>query len=196
MDDGRILYIGRYDFTFDDSANGGDSETTKRVDALNIYDSESGMAERVWDALGFGDITDPAQRVEWLRSRIHVNSPSLAPDGGCIASSRSRRQVISVSPDFQTVRWRLGGPDSDFVFPDLADMFRMRRAAAQLPGGNVLVFDNRAELPGGNGYYSRALKLRLDFETMTAVKAWEFSPDHPMYARSLAALAVSTMAIR
>ena len=62
LDDGRILYIGRYEVTFDDSANGGDAETTARVGALNIYDPERGKFKRVWDAWRFWDITDPAQR--------------------------------------------------------------------------------------------------------------------------------------
>ena len=47
------------------------------------------------------------------------------------------------------------------------------------------MFDNRAALPEGNGYYSRALELRLDFDAMTAVKAWGVSPDPPIYARAI-----------
>ena len=61
----------------------------------------------------------------------------------------------------------------------------MQHAATQLPNGNVLVFDNRADLPDeSGGYYSRALELRLDFDAMTAVKAWEYSPAPPLYARN------------
>ena len=186
LDDGRILYIGRYAVTFDDSANGGDAETTASVDTLNIYDPASGTVERVWDAAKFWDITDPAQRVEWTAGNLrwtHMNSLSRAPGGGWIASSRNRHQVVSISPDFQTIRWQLGGPDSDFDFPDPTDRFATQHTAAQLPNGNVLVFDNRAALPDGEGYYSRALELRLDFDEMTAVKEWEYSPDPPMYAR-------------
>ena len=186
LGDGRILYIGRYDFTFDDSANGGDAETTSDGDTLNIYDPATGTVERVWDALKFWDITDPAQRVEWrggLRRLTHLNSLSRSPGGGWIASVRNRHQVISISSDFKTVHWQLGGPDSDFAFPDPSDRFVMQHTAAQLSNGNVLMFDNRADLPGGEGLYSRALELRLDFDAMTAVKAWEFSPDPPIYAR-------------
>ena len=187
LDDGRILYLGRYILTFDDSANGGDAETTARVDTLNIYDPATGTSERVWDPMNLWDITDPAQRREWSEvngffSWIHLNSLSRSPDGDYITSSRNRHQVISISPDFQTVRWRLGGPDSDFDFPNPADRFRVQHTAALLPNGNVLMFDNRADLPGGDGYYSRALELRLDFDAMTAVKAWEFSPDPPIYS--------------
>ena len=62
------------------------------------------------------------------------------------------------------------------------DRFHAQHTAARLPNGNVLVFDNHADLPDGDGYYSRALEFRLDFETMTPVKAWEFSPAPPIYA--------------
>ena len=187
LDDGRILYIGRYHFTFDDSANGGDAETPARVDTLNIYDPATETAERVWDPMKFWDIRDPAQRGEWLKtsdlfSWLHLNSLSRSPDGDYILSSRNLHQVISISPDFQTVRWRLGGPGGDFDFPDPADRFHRQHTATQLPGGGVLLFDNRAELPDGGGNYSRALELQLDFDAMTAVKAWEFSPDPPIYS--------------
>ena len=188
LDDGRILYIGRYGFIFDDSANGGRAETTATVDSLNVYDPASGTVERVWDAAKFWDAADPAQRVArseniGVLNWTHVNSVSRAPDGGYIASVRNRRQIISISPDFQTIRWQLGGPDSDFAFPAPTDRFDMQRAAAQLQNGNVLVFDNRAVLPDeSGGYYSRALELRLDFDEMTAVKTWEFTPNPPLYA--------------
>ena len=177
LDDGRILYLGRYRFPFDDSANGGDGETTARVSSLSVYDTETGKFERVWEPLKFWDITDPPQRVCWPGENpdwTHLNSLSRSPDGGWIMSSRHRHQVVSVSPDFQTVRWQLGGPDSDFDFPDPSDRFDTQHTATQLPNGNI---------PGGEGHYSRALELRLDFDAMTAVKAWEFSPDPPIYAR-------------
>ena len=47
------------------------------------------------------------------------------------------------------------------------------------------MFDNRAALPEEEGYYSRALELRLDFDAMTAVKAWGVSADPPIYARAI-----------
>ena len=78
LDDGRIPFPARYQFVFDDSHNGGDSETTALVDALDIYDPANGETSRVWDAMKFWDITDPAQRVErqeGVLNRVHINSP-------------------------------------------------------------------------------------------------------------------------
>ena len=189
-EDGRILYLGKYSFTFDDSANGGDSETTAIIDAVSALDPATGEVERVWDPTDFWDIRDPGQRARWEAGSpdwLHMNSLSKSADGGYIASLRNINQVISISSDFKTMRWRLGGPASDFDFPDPTDRFMQQHTATELPNGNILVFDNRANLPKeeGGGMRSRALELRLDFETKTAVKAWEFSPEPPMYSRIL-----------
>ena len=143
--------------------------------------------EILWDPMDFWDILDPDQRRRWVLDDLgwlHMNSLSKSADGGYIASLRNLNQVISLSPDFETVRWRLGGPDSDFDFPDPTDRFTMQHTASELPNGNILVFDNRAKLPEEEGgvLYSRALELRLDFDAKTAVKAWEFSPDPRIYS--------------
>ena len=183
LEDGRLLYPGWYPFSFDDSANGGDAETTARVDTLNLRDPATGGIERVWDPTDFWDIRDPSQRGaggNWL----HINSLWRTADGGYLLSLRNIDQVVSLSSDFNTVRWRLGGPHSDFDFPDPSDRFARQHAASELPNGNILLFDNQARLPAeeGGGMHSRALELRLDFERKTAVKAWEFSPEPRMYA--------------
>ena len=69
----------------------------------------------------------------------------------------------------------MGGPGSDFGFPDPDDRFYHQHTASLLPNGNVLLFDNGNDRPAGEGgEYSRALELELDFHTMTARKAWEF----------------------
>ena len=186
LEDGRILYLSSLYLEFDDSANGGDSQNTIQIDVINALDPASGESEIVWDPRDFWDMGDSAQwggrnpRGDWL----HMNSLAESPGGGYIVSLRNLNQVVSLSSDFKTVRWRLGGPDSDFDFPDQTDRFTSQHTATELPNGNILVFDNRAKLPEdeGGGRYSRALELRLDFESKTAVKAWEFSPEPRMYA--------------
>ena len=188
LEDERILYLNMYDSAFDVSANGKVVKREVRIHGINALDPAVGVSERVWDPTDFWDITDPAQwgtiapdREDWL----HANSLSESPGGGYIVSLRDLNQVVSISPDFQTVRWRLGGPDSDFDFPDPTDRFTRQHVATELSNGNVLLFDNQARLPEeeGGGRYSRALELRLDFESKTAAKAWEFSPEPPIYSR-------------
>ena len=189
-ENGRIIYISGYKLAFDDSANGGDAESTARVDTVNALDLATGEMEVLWDPMDFWDIRDPDQRRRWNLNRmdwLHMNSLSKTADGGYIVSLRNLNQVISLSPDFKTVRWRLGGPDSDFDFPDPTDRFTLQHTASELPNGNILLFDNQAKLPEeeGGGLYSRALELRLDFDAKTAVKAWEFSPEPRIYSRNL-----------
>ena len=153
---GNILYAGRCNFTFDDFANGGDAQTTARVGALNIYDPATGKFERVWDALKFWDATAPAQRVEWsaaadVSAWTRVNSLSLSPGVDWIISSRSRRQVVSISPDFKTIHRQLGGPDSDFDFPDPPIYASAVSGACRLDNGsapiNFGISDDSATIP-------------------------------------------------
>ena len=109
---------------------------------------------------------------------------STGPRGNFIVSFRARDQVISLSPDFRTMEWQLGGPDSDYEFPNPADRFYGQHTASQLANGNVLVFDNGWTRPAAEGgEYSRALELRLDAAAGTAVKAWEYRPDPDIYSR-------------
>ena len=173
LDDGSVLYAGAY-------RDGMDVDTINLISPLpaaaQVGEAERIAVERLWDARDFGMN---------LNERVHLNSISPALGGGWIASLRNPSQVISISEDFQTVRWRLGGADGDFGFPDPADMFSRQHTATQLPNGNILLFDNQAGLPApdGDGYYSRALELRLDFDAMTAVKAWEYSPEPRLHSR-------------
>lgn len=110
----------------------------------------------------------------------HANSIWVAEDGTYVVSIRHLNQVVAIAPDLQSVIWQLGGPDSDFSFPDPNDQFYHQHTAKLLPNGNVLLFDNgnaRPEEEGGQ--FSRALELELDMGSMEARKVWEYrhSPD-------------------
>ena len=186
LDDGRVIYPSQEVIVVDDSANGGAEEF--KVGHLRVWDPESGRVERVWDSTEAWDVRDPNQRVvptprgnrvDWT----HLNSVTIGPRGNFILSFRARHQVISLSPDFRTIEWQLGGPGSDYEFPDPADRFYGQHTASQLANGNVLVFDNgwlRPDAEGGQ--YSRALELRLDDQAGTAVKVWEYRPDPDIFS--------------
>ena len=186
LDDGRILYPSFVRVVIDDSAHGGDAETAVFADTLRIWDQQSGMIEQVWASRDFWDIFD---REQWITqfgdplSRVHINSVSIGKDGNFILSSRNRHQVISLSPDFQTIEWQLGGPDSDYTFPNPGDRFQAQHSASQLPNGNILLFDNGGDQPNAeDGRYSRALELRLDHDSGAAVKAWEYRYNPDLYS--------------
>ena len=113
----------------------------------------------------------------------HGNSLNEASDGTVIISLRHLDQIISIDEDFQSINWRLGGPGSDFGFSDQKDRFYHQHAASLLPNGNVLLFDNGNGRPiSEGGEYSRALELRLDFNSMVATKSWEFRNEPDIFS--------------
>ena len=184
MDDGRILYPSDTHFEFDDSANDGYANAQAVVDTMRVWDPAAGSVEPVWDSRDFWDISDPAERVIWQPDPVFrwtdINSVSVGPRGNLVLSVNNRRQVISLSPDFQSIEWQLGGPGSDYDFQDPGNRFYGLHTASELANGNVLLFDNgmeRSVYEGGE--YSRALELRLDRDSGSVTKAWEyrFSPD-------------------
>ena len=188
LDDGRILYLSDEKTLFDDSENGGEAEASAIADALRIWDPESGHVEQVWDSRDFWDIASADQwDLREIRSSAlhwtHINSVSIGPQGNFILSSRQRQQVISVAADLQTIEWQLGGPGSDYRFPNPSDRFYVQHQAAQLPNGNILLFDNGTKRPASEGgNYSRAIEIRLDDESRSAVKAWEHRADPDIFS--------------
>ena len=190
LDDGRVLYTSHSKTIFDDSANGGETRTSALADTLRVWDPERGRVEQIWDSRDFWNIASAQERGLWEAPHpprginkdvsfcwTHINSISSGPRGNLILSSRQRHQVISVAADLKTIEWQLGGPGSDYDFPNPDDRFHVQHHATELPNGNILLFDNGlARGNGGPGGYSRALELRLDHERRSAVKVWEHRP--------------------
>ena len=162
--------------------------------------AEAGTASIVWNIF---DHLSPADRVEPASNRSlpghpmwggcerdrrvqdwsHGNSAVMAGDGSVLVSLGHLNQVISIAPDFASVRWRLGGPGSDFTFEDPSDRFYAQHTALPLANGNVLLFDNGTGRPyDEGGQFSRALELELDLERMTARRVWEHWHRPPLYA--------------
>ena len=191
LDDGRILYLITERTIFDNSANGGEAETLVEIDSLGIWDPERGTVQQVWDPRDFWNIASEIQRggpweFDGAHDWTHINSVSLGLQGNFILSSRHLQQILSISADFQTIEWKLGGPGSDYGFPNPNDRFSAPHQATQLPNGNILLFDNgtwRPESEGGK--YSRAIEFRLDDERGSAAKAWEYRPDPDIFAQAV-----------
>ena len=190
FDAGRVIYLSRARFVFDDSANGEPAQDASGfADQLRVWDRGSGHFEQVWDSKDAWDLLDPAQREATPApgnfSWTHLNSVSIGPRGNIVLSSRARNQVVSLSADSWTIEWQLHGPDSDYRFPNPNDRFYGQHTGAQLGNGNVLLFDNGRGRPAAEGgAYSRALELRLDEAAGTAVKVWEYRPTPDIYTSS------------
>ena len=110
----------------------------------------------------------------------HTNSLGVLPNGDILMSNRHLDQIIAIKPDFSGVDWKLGGVGSDFTFPNPSDQFYHQHYARMLPNGDILLFDNGNLRPADQGgQYSRALELKLNFNTKQATKVWEYrnTPD-------------------
>jgi hypothetical protein len=151
------------------------------------WEPETGDVSRVWSSW---NEMSPAE--DWGRASsdtdwLHANAISYGPAGNVILSLRFTSQVISISPDFSGIEWRLGGTTAD-VQVSGSDVFVGQHTAAELPpvGGRrrVLLFDNGSISRG----FSRAQELELDLDAGTATTVWEFrpTPDNFSYITSLA----------
>lgn len=193
MPDGRVMTLG---YVIRDVFD--DPDRPQAGDNIWIWDQERGSMDEVWNVFDHIDATqdrtvasDTAQAYLWngcednqpTEDWTHANSAKVAENGTTLFSIRHLNQVVAISPDFDEIAWRLGGPGSDFTFPDPTDRFYHQHSAYQLPNGNILLFDNGNTRPDAEGgEYSRALELTLDFNAMTATKVWEYKPDPPLFA--------------
>lgn len=191
---GKVLYMGRIiRDPFSDPAR------LQASDSIRQWDKSTGQDVRVWDPFDFLDpltertaSSDKAGDSFWAscdgtvsnEDWTHSNSIQVGPSGNIIMSVRHLNQVIAIAPDFQSVVWRLGGPGSDFSFPDPSDQFYHQHSARELVNGNILLFDNGNDRPEAEGgEYSRGLELALDTTSMTASKVWEFRHSPDLYSQ-------------
>lgn len=187
LPDGRVLFLGAEQRTVaSDEAGMGPRRVL--ADTLQLMDLNTQVVQQLWspfDTLSLNELPEHwrGDKLLGVDNLTHGNSVKLGPRGNVILSFRVLDQVISVGPDFQTIEWKLGGTDSSFAFPDPLDHFYGQHSAAELPDGRILLFDNGNYRPDGE--YSRALELRLDFTTMTALKTWEYRHQPDLFAGKL-----------
>jgi hypothetical protein len=188
LPDGRVMYLAR-DVLWEGY---GDPLHPQEGDTIGIWDPATGENEIVWnifDHISPADRTEPdsdrrlpgfpvwggCDRDRSVQDWSHANSVMMAEDGSVILSLRHLDQIVSISPDFQSIQWRLGGPGSDFMFPNPIDRFYEQHSAVPLPNGNILLFDNGNDRPREEGgQYSRPLELQLDHNNKTATAVWQF----------------------
>jgi len=110
----------------------------------------------------------------------HLNAIDVDRDGHLLVSSRHLSQVTKIHRDTGQVLWRLGGPNSDFVFVgDPLNGFSCQHDVRVVGPQRYTVFDN------GNGHdppVSRAVEYEIDPNDMTATLVWEYRPQPDRYA--------------
>jgi len=156
---------------FDDRTVNG---AVVRGDAIWEWNPEAGTSTRRWTAWDhFSAANAPALPVagEWL----HANALAIGPRGNVLMSVHHWNQVLSITPDWQRIEWRLGGTGATTAVTG-ADVFSGQHSARELAGNHVLLFDNGID----RGRDSRAVEYALDGAGAHAT--WEFHPQPLNYA--------------
>ena len=150
--------------------------TTLEGEALWEWDPEAGTTTKRWSSFTHLDtVKDWAPRSiasDWL----HANSVSFGPDGNVLISFHFLNQVISLSPDFASVQWRLGGLRATVP---VDDPFTGQHTAQHTRADRVLLFDNGYERT--TNPYARAGEYEI--RGSSAVKIWEWRPPNNNWAR-------------
>ena len=140
--------------------------TRLKGEAIWEWNPETGQTAKrwsSWDHLSPDRDRGPASGAEWL----HANSLALGQRGNVLMSFRFLDQVISISPDFQRLEWRLGGVNATRTLA-AADQYSGQHTASELAANRLLVFDN-----GLLRDASRALELDLSGAEQKAVWQWQ-----------------------
>ncbi|HEX7049395.1 MAG TPA: aryl-sulfate sulfotransferase [Longimicrobiales bacterium] len=109
---------------------------------------------------------------DWL----HANSLSIGSRGNILLSMHFLDQVISITPDFGALEWRLGGVRATIT---VDDPFSGQHSATETEPGHILLFDNG--FAREDTRYSRAVEYELG--EATAHKVWEWRPERDNWAR-------------
>ncbi len=193
LPDGKIAYISNISQVTDaaiEASLGIPQGTEITALAIREWDPATGQTRILWnmfDHIPLSEIAAGLKQTLNLEDRaVHTNSLYIGPRGNAIVSFRHLNQIISIAPGWGEIEWRLGGPGSDFTFPNPSDKFYHQHTATELANGHILMFDNGNTRPDAEGgQYSRALELALDFDTMTATKVWEYRNTPDIFSRSI-----------
>jgi len=154
-------------------------DTLVSGEAVWVWDTETDAVNRVWSSWDHFDYdSDRGSRTtadDWL----HANALSVGPRGNLIMSLHWLNQVISISADYQSIEWRLGGVNHT-IGVSAADRFNGQHSAFELPGERVILFDNNYEGASAGGH-SRGLELQMSGDTAWVV--WEYVADPPIMSQ-------------
>lgn len=136
-------------------------------EAIWEWTPETGQVERrwtSWDHLSPDDDRGPRFGEEWL----HANSLAIGPRGNVLVSLHFLNQVVSLSPDFHRIEWRLGGVKATRTL-GAADQYSGQHTAREIASGRVLVFDNGFMVRDS----SRAIELDLRGDQVRPIWQWQ-----------------------
>ena len=150
-------------------------DTLRNGAAIWEWDSEGTTIQKRWSSFDYlspdQDRGSRSVNSDWL----HPNALSIGPRGNIILSLHFLNQVISISPDFQRVEWRMGGVRATIP---VDVQFSGQHTTAEIRPGHILLFDNGYERTVER--FTRALEFEI--EGNTARKAWEWRPARDNWA--------------
>jgi hypothetical protein len=129
---------------------------------------------RSWDHLSPLLDRGPRFAGEWM----HANSLALGPRGNLLVSSHYLNQILSLTPDWKRIEWRLGGVRATVRVPP-EEQFSGQHTAVEIAPGRVVLFDNGRD----RGKDSRAVEFALS--EGAATKVWEWLPRNRNYASAV-----------
>jgi hypothetical protein len=179
------LLAGYKTVTRDASGVGGPQRAPVVDGIVQEIDLKTGKVLLDWSALEHLPLTDsmfPYTPGEpW--DAYHVNSIAVAPDGNLIVSMRHTSAVYKIDRRTGKIVWTLGGKRSDFDMGK-GTRFLFQHDAQPVPGGKLLLFDNRATDKNRVGPYSRVVELRVDERAKRATLVRQWVHDHAILAVS------------
>lgn len=109
-----------------------------------------------------------------------LNALSLDEEAGTYTvGSRGLNAFVVLDAATGQVLRQIGGPQSDYAFPEPDDAPQNQHQAQWLEDG-LLVFDNRVEAEG-----SRVVELALDEDQATATARWSWQPEPSLYVYAM-----------
>ena len=163
---------------------GGSKDATVYDGIIQEVDIKTGAILWEWHALGHVPVTaseagKPTAGTPY--DFFHINSIEEEADGNLLVSARNTWTVYKINRATGAIMWQLGGKNSSFQMGP-GTQFEWQHDARLQPDGTYTLFDN-ASSPKEESQ-SRALRLKLDMQTMSATLVTSYTRTPPLLAGS------------
>jgi hypothetical protein len=180
-----VAYITAYNPIRCDLSKAEGSAKGAIVDAaVQEIDMRTGLVRWEWHSLDHVAVaeseTSPPKGTPW--DWFHLNSIDPEPDGNILISARSTWAAYQLEGGSGRILWRLGGLKSSFKMGP-GTKTAWQHDGRVLPDGEITLYDDGSNPPVHA--QSRALRIRLDLKTHTAMLAKVYThPNPPLLAAS------------
>lgn len=148
-------------------------------EALWEWNPEAGTTVKRWSAFDHLDWRTERGLRSNSSNWLHGNGISYGPRGNIVMSLRNVDQVISISPDFSAVEWKMGGVNGTLQMA-AEDRFYGQHYVSEPVVDRVLVYDNGFGRPGAA--FTRAIEYQIDAAAGTATTVWQYRHAPDIYA--------------